>query len=166
MKEIIMGFATHLGPWLLGTVKDTTGTTAGSIRNTGATVVAQSGSLTKATISAANMAVLPAGAQILAIYVDVTEAFDAGTGNTITIKIGSTTIATVGGASTTPIAAGRATVTSAAIATWLNVGSTDAIVTGVYAATGTAATTGIATVTVEYVVKASDGSSYPAAGQQ
>ena len=36
-----MGFATHLGPWLLGTVKNTTGTTAGTIRNTGATVVAQ-----------------------------------------------------------------------------------------------------------------------------
>ena len=36
-----MGFATHLGPWLLGTVKDTTGTTAGTIRNTGCTTVAR-----------------------------------------------------------------------------------------------------------------------------
>jgi len=36
-----MGFATHLGPWLLGTVKNTTGTTAGTIRNMGATTVAQ-----------------------------------------------------------------------------------------------------------------------------
>lgn len=161
-----MGFATHLGPWLLGTVKDTTGTTAGTIRNTGATVVAQSGSITKATTTAANVAVLPAGAQILNIFVDVTEAFNAGTGNTITVKIGSTTLGTVGGASTTPVAAGRATVTISAIDTWLNVGSTDAIVTGIFAGVGTAATTGIATITIEYVVKASDGSSYPAAGQQ
>ena len=36
-----MGFASHLGPWLLGTVKNTTGTTAGTIRNMGATIVAQ-----------------------------------------------------------------------------------------------------------------------------
>ena len=41
MKEIIMAFATRLGPWLLGTVKNTTGTTAGTINNLGATIVAQ-----------------------------------------------------------------------------------------------------------------------------
>jgi len=39
-------------------------------------------------------------------------------------------------------------------------------VTGVFAGVGTAATTGIASITIMYVVKASDGSSYPAAGQQ
>ena len=39
-----MGFATHLGPWLLGTVKNTTGTTAGSVQNMGGTVVAQTNS--------------------------------------------------------------------------------------------------------------------------
>ena len=37
-----MGIATHLGPWLLGTVKDTSGTTAGTVRNIGATMVTQS----------------------------------------------------------------------------------------------------------------------------
>ena len=36
-----MGFATHLGPWLLGTIKNTTGTTVGTIENLGATVVSQ-----------------------------------------------------------------------------------------------------------------------------
>ena len=36
-----MGFATHLGPWLLGTVRNTTGTTVGTIENCGATVVSQ-----------------------------------------------------------------------------------------------------------------------------
>lgn len=161
-----MGFGTHLGPWLLGTVKDTTGTTAGTIRNTGATVVAQSGTITKATTTAANVAVLPAGSQILNVFVDVTEDFNAGTGNTITIKAGNTTIATVGGATTTPVAAGRATVTLAAPATFVNVGASDVIITAVFAGVGTTATTGIATVTLGYVVKAADGSSYPAAGQQ
>jgi len=41
-----MGFATHLGPWLLGTVKNTTGTTAGTIRNMGATTVNQTATMT------------------------------------------------------------------------------------------------------------------------
>jgi hypothetical protein len=160
-----MGFAAHLGPWRLGTVKDTTGTTAGSISNMGCTVVAQSGAITKATTSAANMAVLPAGAQILNIYVDVTEAFNAATGNTITVKIGSTTLGTVGDATTSPIAAGRATVTTAAPATWVNVGTSDVIVTGVFAGVGTAATTGAATITIEYVVRGSDGAQAPTSQQ-
>ena len=61
-----MGFATDLGPWLLGTVKNTTGTTAGTVRNTGCTVVAQSGATTVADTSANNLFMIPAGAQILA----------------------------------------------------------------------------------------------------
>ena len=36
-----MPSAFHLGPWLLGTVKNTQGTTAGTIRNVGATLAAQ-----------------------------------------------------------------------------------------------------------------------------
>lgn len=160
-----MGFASHLGPWRLGTVKDTTGTTAGSISNMGCTIVAQSTAITKATTTATNVAVLPAGAQITNIYVDVTEAFDAGTGNTITIAKGATTLATVGGASTTPVAAGRASVTTAGVATWVNVGATDAIITAVFAGVGTAATTGIATITIEYVVRNSDGAQAPTSQQ-
>lgn len=160
-----MGFASHLGPWRLGTVKDTTGTTAGTISNMGCTAVTQSAVITKATTSAANVAVLPAGSQILNIYVDVTEDFNAATGNTITVKIGSTTLGTVGGATTTPVSAGRASVTTAAPATWVNVGTSDAIVTGVFAGVGTAATTGIATITIEYVVRNSDGAQAPTASQ-
>ena len=56
-----MGFATHLGPWLLGTVRYTTGTTAGTVRNTGCTTVAQSGVVTKSTTSATTLFALPAG---------------------------------------------------------------------------------------------------------
>ena len=160
-----MGFASHLGPWRLGTVKDTTGTTAGTISNMGCTTVAQSGTITKSTTSAANVAVLPAGAQILNIYVDVTEAFNAATGNTITVAKGATTLATVGGATTTPVAAGRATVTTAGVDTWVNVGTTDAIITAVFAGVGTAATTGAATITIEYVVRNSDGAQAPTSQQ-
>lgn len=161
-----MGFASHLGPWRLGTVKDTTGTTAGTISNMGCAIVAQSTPITLATTSATNVAVLPAGAQIINIFIDVTTAFNAGTGNTITVATsGGTTLATAGGASTTPLAAGRATITAAALGTWVNVGSTDLIITGVFAPTGTAATTGAATITIQYVVRNSDGAQAPTAFQ-
>jgi hypothetical protein len=161
-----MGFATHLGPWLLGTVKNTTGTTAGTIQNTGCTQVVQSTAITFSTTTATNVAVLPAGAQITNIFVDVTTAFNAATGNTITVATGATTLATAGGASTTPLAAGRATITAANLGTWVNVGTTDLIVTGIFANTGTAATTGAATITIQYVVRDSSGNQSQPAGQQ
>ena len=159
-----MGFATHLGPWLLGTTKNTTGTTAATTRNTGCTVVAQSNVTTYADTTAANQFVLPAGAQILNIYLDVTVAFNAGTNNTVTIKAGSTTIASVT-ATSANITTGRATLVLAAPATWINVGTSDVFITSTFAGTGTTATTGTATVTVEYVVRNSDGSQFPSTTQ-
>ena len=159
-----MGFATHLGPWLLGTVKNTTGTTAGTVRNTGCTVVAQSGTTTVADTTADTLFFIPAGSQILNIYVDITTAYAGTTGNTITIKAGSTTLGTVGGASTTPLAVGRATftITGANIATFVNIGTTDLALTATYACAGTASG-GAATVTCEYVVRNSDGGQYQTA---
>ena len=159
-----MGFATHLGPWLLGTVKNTTGTTAGTIRNMGATVVAQTGATTISDTTATTLFVLPAGAMILDFLVNITTAYAGTTGNTITVKIGSTTLGTVGGATTTPLSVGRATftITDASIATYENVGSTDAIVTVTYACAGTASG-GAASVTCRYVVRGSDGAANPSA---
>ena len=158
-----MGFATHLGPWLLGTVKNTTGTTAGNIRNMGATTVVQTATTTVNDTSAVTIAVLPAGAQITNIFVDITTAYAGTTGNTITIQTaGGTALATVGSASTTPLAVGRATTTLSGtnIATLLNVGTTDLIVQVIYACAGTASG-GAAQVTIEYVVKNSDGAANP-----
>ena len=163
-----MGFATHLGPWLLGTVKNTTGTTAGTIRNLGATTVTQSGSTTVSDTSAVTLFVIPAGAQIINFFVDITTAYAGSTGNTITIQTaGGTALATVGSASTTPLAVGRATTTlsSTNIATILNVGSTDLIVQVIYACAGTASG-GAAQVTVQYVVKDSSGNANQPANQQ
>ena len=68
-----MGFATHLGPWLLGTVKNTTGTTAGTIQNTGATMVAQTVKLNMVDATSATAITcftLPAGAHIVDFIVD------------------------------------------------------------------------------------------------
>lgn len=157
-----MGFATHLGPWLLGTVKNTTGTTAGTIRNMGATIVAQSGVTTVSDTTATTVFVLPAGAQILSFTFDITTAYAGTTGNTITIKAGTTTLGTVGGATTTPLAVGRATftVTDANIATYVNVGTTDVLITATYACAGTASG-GSATLTCNYVVRGSNGAANP-----
>jgi len=163
-----MGFATHLGPWLLGTVKNTTGTTAGTIQNTGTTQVTQTGTMTVNTTTATTFAVIPAGAQITNIFCDITTAFSGTTGNTITIQTaGGTTLATVGGATTTPLAIGRATTTLSGtnMATILNVGTTDLILQVIYACAGTASG-GAAQITVQYAVKDSSGNSAPPANQQ
>jgi len=163
-----MGFATHLGPWLLGTVKNTTGTTAGTIRNMGATVVTQSGTTTVSDTTATTLFVLPAGAQINNFLVDITTAYSGTTGNTITIQTsGGSSLATVGSASTTPLAVGRATVTNtgAQVGTYVNVGTTDLIIQVIYACAGTASG-GAATVTCSYTVRESNGAANPTATQQ
>jgi hypothetical protein len=87
-----MGFATHLGPWLLGTVKNTTDTAAGTIRNTGATVVVQSNKLSFGDAAAKTLFTLPAGAQFRNFYVDTTAAFNACTNNVITIHDDATSL--------------------------------------------------------------------------
>ena len=148
-----MAFATHLGPWLLGTVKNTTGTTAGTIRNMGATLVAQEASIAYPSTTGTAF-VLPAGALIVDILFYTTTTF--ATSGTCKLTIGSTDItgalnvATVGIATFAPSTAG--------VPLYLNVGSTDAIVTFT-AAYG--ATSGAGTVVIRYVVQGSDGSANP-----
>jgi hypothetical protein len=159
-----MGFATHLGPWLLGTVKDTTGTTAGTIRNTGCTLVEQFATLSYTDTAVKNIAVVPAGAAIHVFLCDVTVAFNAGTNNVITIQTaGGQSLATVTGTGA-PIAVGRnaMAVTAGGIATYVNVGTTDVIIQALFAGTGTAATTGTAYITTAYAVRDVDGSAAPA----
>jgi hypothetical protein len=151
-----MGFATHLGPWLLGTVKDTTGTTAGTVRNTGATIVAQTDNLTAAQVAGltGSLGFIPAGAMITSVQFLTTTLFasattlkltiagvDVNTASTITT---ANTIVVTNSATFTPIAA--------------NVGATDAEIT--FTATGTSLT-GAVTVIVAYVVRNSDGAMAP-----
>jgi hypothetical protein len=130
----------------------------------GATTVTQSNTTTVSDTTAVTLFVIPAGAQITNFFVDITTAYAGTTGNTITIQTaGGSSLATVGGATTTPLSTGRATVTltAAQIGTILNVGTTDLIVQVIYACAGTASG-GAATVTCQYIVKASDGSANPA----
>jgi hypothetical protein len=149
-----MGFATHLGPWLLGTVKNTTGTTAGTIRNMGATVVNQSADVVFGTLTGTAF-VLPAGAQVTHVTIVTTTVFSAAT--TIYLSIGGTAFTTTG--TITNVGGVNINANATTPGGWLNVGSTDAIVT--YTMTGTALSTGAATVFIMYVVRDSDGAANP-----
>jgi hypothetical protein len=154
-----MGIATHLGPWLLGTVKNTTGTTAGTVRNVGATIVTQSFSVPLSNTTATAF-VLPAGALITSAQVITTTLFSAGT---IKLSIGATDIsntftlptATYGSQALTLGSASSAAATLVA-----NVGTTDAVVTYTTASTPAG---GAAVVVVSYIVRNSDGTYVPTA---
>jgi hypothetical protein len=164
MKEIIMGIASHLGPWLLGTVKDTTGTTAGTIRNMGAAVVKQTVTLDFSSINGSltgTAFVIPAGSQITYFKYFVTSTFSAAT--TVKMSIGATdvTAATTVTGPAAPANLTAATASDTVTSLLNNVGSTDAIVT--YTATkGATLTTGSVTLQVTYTVRNSDGTSVPA----
>jgi hypothetical protein len=164
MKEIIMGIASHLGPWLLGTVKDTTGTTAGSIRNMGATEVTQTVTLSFGSINSSltgTAFVLPAGAMITYFKFYTTATFSGAT--TVKLSIGATdvTAATTVTGPAAPANMTAATAADAVTSLFNNVGSTDAIIT--YTATKAATlTTGSVTLQVTYTVRNSNGSAVPA----
>lgn len=151
-----MGFATHLGPWLLGTVKDTTGTTAGTVRNTGATIVAQTDNLTAAQVASltGSLGFIPAGAMITSVQFLTTTLFASAT--TLKLTIAGVDVNTA----STITAAGTIVVTNSAAFTPIaaNVGATDAEIT--FTATGTSLT-GAVTVIIAYVVRNSDGAMAP-----
>jgi hypothetical protein len=166
-----MGFATHLGPWLLGTVKNTTGTTAGTVANTGTTIVSQTfkrdyTGTTVAAPSVLTIACLPAGAQILDIYVDTLVAF---TGSTLANMIIGRTGATNAYWATTDItAAGRQATTNANLANWagaastaapagIGIGPTDVLVLATLSPTVATVTAGTVQYTIVYAVKNSNG---------
>jgi hypothetical protein len=153
-----MGFATHLGPWLLGTVKNTTGTTAGTIRNMGATTVAQEAQVVFGTLTGTAF-VLPAGSLVTDVKVVTSTVFSAAT--TCKLSIGAVDFTTTGTVTSVGSVALGANATTPG--GWLNVGTTDAIVT--YTLAGTALTTGAATIIITYVVLASDGANNPSTFQ-
>lgn len=152
-----MGFASHLGPWLLGTVKNTTGTTAGTIRNMGATSVGQVAAVTSADAAASQAFVIPAGAIITNIALYQTTTFTSGTSGTLTVYVNGTSVGslaiTTGTAGNLSISASSA----AQSALWANVGSTDAIVTY----TPATLNAGAGVLLVEYIVRNSDGTANP-----
>ena len=156
-----MGFATHLGPWLLGTTRYTTGSTADTIRNTGATQVAQTKTVNFDDADASTAFALPAGSLILGFKFITTTTFDAAT--TITLSIGSTAITGALTVTSPGVYSFVAATTEAATALFANTGTTDKLVT--YTVAQGASTAGVGVLIGEYVVRGSDGSMYQASNQ-
>jgi hypothetical protein len=153
-----MGFATHLGPWLLGTNRYTTGTTASTTENMGCTVVSQSGNVVFGTLTG-NLIAVPAGSQIVDVKVVTTTVFSAAT--TCVLDIGGTAFTTTGTVTNVGSVALGANATTPA--GWLNVGSSDVLIA--YTLAGTALSTGAATIIVTYAVRGSNGAQGPSGTQ-
>jgi len=177
-----MGFATHLGPWLLGTVKNTTGTTAGTIQNTGTATVSQTKKVdyTGSTVASGTTTILftlPAGAQIVSIFIDTLVAFTGSTAANVVIGTSATT--NLFWASSDITSQGRLANTNAAskLANWagatstaspngIGIGPTDVIIQAVLSPTVGTVTAGTVQFTVVYAVADSTGVQSPPASQQ
>ena len=153
-----MGFATHLGPWLLGTNRYTSGTTAALTENLGTTVVSQSAPVVFGTLTG-NLFAVPAGSQIVDIKVVTTTVFSAAT--TCVLDLGGTAFTTTGTVTSVGSVALGANATTPA--GWLYVGTSDIFVS--YTLAGTALSTGAATIIVTYAVRGSDGAQGPTGSQ-
>jgi hypothetical protein len=160
-----MGFASHLGPWLLGTNKYTTGTAVGTVQNMGASIVAQTKAVAYADTTAQTTAfVLPAGALITACQFIATTAYTT-TAPTFTIFVNGTqvssaiTLGALVGASA--ITLGGNSAAGAALVS--NVGSTDATIA--FTQSNGGGGTGAGILVMAYIVRGSDGAMYPTSQQ-
>jgi len=158
-----MGFASHLGPWLLGTVKNTTGSTAGTLRNMGATIVSQSVAVLYTDITAGTYAfTIPAGSQILTASFNTTVAY-ATTTPTYALLVNGTAINTAANGSVftntgiVNLLLGNNNAAGAVLCS--NVGTSDALIT--FTQANVTATSGAGILTMTYVVKQSDGTANP-----
>lgn len=167
-----MGFSTHLGPWLLGTVKETTGTSAalGQVRNTGATSVTQSVTVPFSVMTTAPVAqalfTLPAGSKILRYNVEKLVAISGGSVSAVNTSFGTATSAaaysTAVDIGLTTAQTARATLDAALVSSAANnIGTVDQTVYGTFTAVTGNPTAGSAVVTIEYVVRQADGAAFP-----
>ena len=122
---------------------------ASSVTNIAGVLSAITTTIAYTDSSAVTVGTLPANAQIVDVYVDVTTAFNAATTNTVTVGKSGSAAAFV--ASTSVGSAGRASVaTTGAYSAWADTGSSEVAVTVTYSQTGTAASAGAARVTIVY----------------
>ena len=174
-----MGFATHLGPWLLGTQKDTVGSAQGQLRNVGAAIVSQTKKVVYngAAFGAGRidqLFTIPAGAQILQFNIDTLVAFTGSTAANMTL--GTTASPALLWAATDLTAQGRQPNTGAAalLANWAGatttaspngagVGTTDLTINATLTPTVANVTVGTVQYTVVYVVADQTGLQYPVA---
>ena len=147
-----MGTTTFTGPIKAGDVLNTTGTTAGTIKNVGFVEMAQFAAVTQSATAAATTIVIPANSLITSIDLFVTAAWTSAT-TTYTISVGTSATATELVAATSANAIGKLELTPGTDATrtgvWLNTGTTDDII---YVLSGAlSATAGTGTLVVRYI---------------
>lgn len=158
-----MGLSSHLGAWLVGTVKDTTGTTAGTMRNMGATVATQTVNISAASLAAATTAtqafVLPAGTVIIGAQFYATTTVTSGSTATLKLSINGTDVTAATTISGTAGVFGLSMSGTGATAAGIlaNVGTSDVIVNF----TTAAVTGGAGTLLIEYAVRNQDGTFAP-----
>ena len=147
-----MSTTTFTGPIKAGDVLNTTGTTAGTIKNVGFVEMAQFAAVTQSATAAATTIVIPANSLITSIDLFVTAAWTSAT-TTYTISVGTSATATELVAATSANAIGLLSLTPGTDATrtgvWLNTGTTDDII---YVLSGAlSATAGTGTLVVRYI---------------
>lgn len=151
-----MAIASRLGPWLIGTVKDTTGTTAGTIRNMGVTHSFQSRVVLNTEITANTvLAVIPAGSYIQQVQFLTTTAY-ATTTPTFTIFVNGTAVT----AAVSITAFGNTGLANIALGTSnpalvANVGASDAVIS--FTQAGVTAGAGAGVLSISYIVRNPDG---------
>ena len=147
-----MSTTTFTGPIKAGDVLNTTGTTAGTIKNVGFVEMSQQAAVTQSATAAATAIVVPANSTIIAIDLFVTTAWSSAT-TTYTISLGTSATATELVAATNANAIGRLALNPGTDATrtglWVNVGTSDVII---YVKSGAPDTTpGAGTLVVRYI---------------
>ena len=147
-----MSTTTFTGPIKAGDVLNTTGTTAGTVKNVGFVEMAQFAAVTQSATAAATTIVIPANSLITSIDLFVTAAWTSAT-TTYTISVGTSATATELVAATSANAIGKLELTPGTDATrtgvWLNTGTTDDII---YVLSGAlSATAGTGTLVVRYI---------------
>ena len=145
-----MGIVTFTGPVKAGNVLNTTGTTAGTIKNVGFVIMAQTVPITQAGTAAAlaTAIVIPAYSHIVNIQVLATVAWSGaastislGTSATATELVSAGAVGTIGLDALTPGTDATRT------ATWSNVGASDVIIYALSANTGA----GVGDLVVRYI---------------
>ena len=145
-----MGTTTFTGPIKAGDVLDTTGSTAGTVKNVGSAAMVQSAAVTQATTATAATTgiCIPANSHIIRIDVLATVAWSGAT-KTISIGTSATSTELVSGLSLAAV--GLATGTPGTDATrtgnWIDVGTSDVLIYALSANTGD----GVGVLQVTYV---------------
>ena len=145
-----MSIVTFTGPIKAGDVLNTTGTTAGTIKNVGFVVMAQAVPITQATTATAlgTSIVIPANSHIVNIQMLVTTAW---TGAATTFSIGtsatSTELVVAGAGGTIGLSALAPGANATRTAKWSDVGTSDVIIYVLSANTGN----GVGDLVVRYI---------------